>query len=63
MQLKLTFQLTWADIYFVSILEYCNGIMGHDIIENYPNLLELRAKIQEIPAIKQWIEKRPESDY
>lgn len=37
--------------------------MSYDIIGTYANLVELRNKIQEIPAIKQWIEKRPESNY
>lgn len=37
--------------------------MEYDIIENYANLIALRTKIQEIPAIKQWLEKRPDSEY
>lgn len=53
--------LTWADLTFVSLLDYLNYMMKENIIENYDNLKQLKQKVEEIPAIKGWIEKRPPS--
>ncbi|XP_078037760.1 uncharacterized protein LOC144470457 [Augochlora pura] len=55
--------LTWADITFVSILEYLNFMMKSDIIEKFDNLKQLNEKVRKVPAIKSWIEKRPESQW
>lgn len=59
------FQLSWADIFFVAILDYNNGVLKEDIInaEKYPHLDNLRKKIRSMPAIATWIGKRPESEY
>lgn len=52
--------LTWADITFVTVLECCFYMaMKENIIEKYANLKELQKKVEEIPAIKSWIKKRP----
>lgn len=56
-------RLTWADFYFVSLLDYCNGVMKKDLIEGYENLIKLRDKITSLPAIKKWITERPQSEY
>lgn len=54
--------LTWADLSFVAILDYLNDMMKEDIIEKYENLKQLKQKVLELPAIKSWIEKRPQSE-
>ncbi|EFN62038.1 Glutathione S-transferase [Camponotus floridanus] len=54
--------LTWADLTFVALLDYLNYMMKENIIEKYDNLKQLKQKVEEIPAIKSWIEKRPPSD-
>jgi len=51
--------LTWADFTFVGLLDYLNYMMKEDIIEKYANLKQLQKKVEEVPAIKSWIEKRP----
>lgn len=56
------FQLSWADFYFVSVGEYMSYIAGMDLFEPYPTLKALKEKIQSLPKIKEWIEKRPKSD-
>jgi len=55
--------LTWADLTFVGLLDYLNHMMKEDIVEKYTNLKQLQKKVEEIPAIKSWIEKRPPSFY
>ncbi|XP_076656366.1 uncharacterized protein LOC143361011 [Halictus rubicundus] len=55
--------LTWADITFVSLLEYLNFMMKSDITENYENLKQLEEKVLNVPAIKSWVEKRPQSEW
>ncbi|KAL6268618.1 hypothetical protein P5V15_001750 [Pogonomyrmex californicus] len=51
--------LSWADFTFVGLLDYLNYMMKENIIEKYDNLKQLQKKVEEIPAIKKWIEKRP----
>ncbi|KDR24333.1 glutathione S-transferase-like [Zootermopsis nevadensis] len=55
-------KLTWADIYFVGILDYLNGMVKEDLVEKYPNLKALKEKILALPPIKAWVEKRPDSE-
>ncbi|CAG2063589.1 unnamed protein product, partial [Timema podura] len=54
-------KLTWADLYFVGLLDYLSGMVGHDLVEKYENLKALKEKVLAIPAIKAWIEKRPDT--
>jgi glutathione S-transferase len=55
-------KLTWADLYFVGLLKYLNHMAGFDITENYANLKKVVANAESAPGIKEWIEKRPESN-
>ncbi|KAF5279372.1 hypothetical protein FQA39_LY05482 [Lamprigera yunnana] len=52
-------KLTWADIYFVAILDRMNIMAGKDLIETCPNLQQLNKNVVSLPGIKAWIEKRP----
>jgi glutathione S-transferase len=54
------FQLTWADLFFVSLLTGMEQWAGADALKNFPNLLNLKKKVLENPGIKKWVEKRPE---
>uniref|UniRef100_A0A023F659 glutathione transferase n=1 Tax=Triatoma infestans TaxID=30076 RepID=A0A023F659_TRIIF len=54
-------KLSWADIYFVAILEYFSFMIEQDIATNYENIRQLRDKIHGIPNIKKWLDKRPET--
>lgn len=56
-------KLTWADLYFVAVFEYMNVVAKFDMIEKYPNLVELKKKILAIPSIKAWVDKRPASEF
>jgi glutathione S-transferase len=53
-------RLTWADLFFVSLLKNVEQIAGVDVLKNHPNLLNLKKKVLELPGIKKWVEKRPE---
>uniref|UniRef100_A0A1B6EL27 glutathione transferase n=1 Tax=Cuerna arida TaxID=1464854 RepID=A0A1B6EL27_9HEMI len=56
-------KLSWADLYFVAISDYLNSMYGSDITAGYPNLTELREKILALPKIKEWVSKRPASNF
>ncbi|KAK9878742.1 hypothetical protein WA026_023673 [Henosepilachna vigintioctopunctata] len=56
-------RLTWADLYFIALLDYMNQMAKTDIIVDHPNLLAVKNNVLSLPAIKTWIEKRPESTY
>ncbi|XP_049764699.1 glutathione S-transferase-like isoform X1 [Schistocerca cancellata] len=52
-------KLSWADFYFVGILDYLNYMAGFDITKDCPNLIALRKKVLELPGVKEWVAKRP----
>lgn len=54
--------LSWADLTFVAILDYLNYMNSSDLIEKYENLKQLKEKVLDVPAIKNWVAKRPESE-
>lgn len=53
------FQLSWADLFFVAVLDYLNYMAKINILENRPKLQTLKETVLAIPQIKSWIEKRP----
>jgi len=53
------FQLSWADLFFLSMLDLFNFMGKVDLLESRPKLQALKKKVSEIPQIKSWIEKRP----
>ncbi|KAL0132502.1 hypothetical protein PUN28_000327 [Cardiocondyla obscurior] len=55
--------LTWADLTFVALLDYMDHRMKRNIVDKYENLKQLREKVEKIPNIKNWIEKRPPALY
>lgn len=55
-------KLTWADLYFVGILDYLNAMVKEDLVENHPKLKALRENVLALPPIKAWVEKRPDSE-
>lgn len=55
----LIIQLSWADIYFVALLDYMNFVIKSDLLEGRPNLQKLKEHVLTIPQIKSWIAKRP----
>ncbi|XP_047360630.1 glutathione S-transferase-like [Vespa velutina] len=55
--------LSWADFTFVALLDYLNFMAKSNIIEKYDNLKALQEKVLNIPAIKKWVEKHPETGF
>jgi len=51
--------LTWADLFFVAVLDYLNFMATIDLLEGRPNLKALKEKVLEVPQIKAWVAKRP----
>ncbi|XP_017767975.1 PREDICTED: glutathione S-transferase-like [Nicrophorus vespilloides] len=56
-------RLTWADVYFVAILDYLNYMMDMDITGKYPNLETVKRNVLSVPAIKDWVDIRPKTNY
>uniref|UniRef100_A0A1B6I8A3 glutathione transferase n=1 Tax=Homalodisca liturata TaxID=320908 RepID=A0A1B6I8A3_9HEMI len=55
-------KFSWADVYFGAICENFNFLLGYEVTDGYPNLKALKDKIQALPAIKAWIDRRPADD-
>ncbi|KAG8223841.1 hypothetical protein J437_LFUL007862 [Ladona fulva] len=47
-------KLTWADLYFVAVLDYLESMAGMSFTEKHSNLKALKDKVLAIPAIKEW---------
>nr|AEB91973.1 glutathione S-transferase sigma 1 [Locusta migratoria] len=56
-------KLSWADLYFIGILDYLNFMVEFDLTKDYSNLAALKKKVLEIPAIKEWVDKRPNTEW
>lgn len=57
-------KLSWPDLAYTAYYPYLNVMAGKDIEEGAsPNLKALREKVSAIPAIKSWIERRPETEW
>jgi len=54
-------KLSWADLFFVAILDYVNYMAKIDLLEGHPKLQALKEQVLAIPQIKTWVEKRPSS--
>ncbi|CAH1100581.1 unnamed protein product [Psylliodes chrysocephalus] len=52
-------KLTWADLYFVGLLEILNFILGKDLTDGAPGLRGINEKVRAIPQIKAYLDKRP----
>lgn len=55
-------QLTWADFYFVGILDYLNFMVGFDLIANRPNLQKVVSNVTSIESVAAWFDKRPKTE-
>ncbi|CAG9831216.1 unnamed protein product [Diabrotica balteata] len=56
-------KLTWADLFFVGLLQYFQFMLGKDLVENSPNLQKLKEKVLALPNIKACIDKRPKTNF
>ncbi|KAK7866813.1 hypothetical protein R5R35_005246 [Gryllus longicercus] len=56
-------KLSYADLYLAANVEYLSAVMKSNILDGYPNLKALVEKVDNIPKIKAWINKRPQSYY
>ncbi|XP_077981200.1 glutathione S-transferase 1-like [Glandiceps talaboti] len=54
--------LTWADLTFVNQTEYY-PMFGSDVLVPYPKLKALVDRVNALPKIKAWKDKRPETKY
>ncbi|XP_050540699.1 glutathione S-transferase-like [Daktulosphaira vitifoliae] len=52
-------KLSWADLYFVSILDHIKVVTNVDMVDGCTNLSKLKQTVLNIPQIQSWIAKRP----
>lgn len=52
-------KLSWADLYFTSMVEYMNWMMKANLIENYEKLSKIFTNVMAIENIKNYVAKRP----
>ncbi|KAL5243343.1 hypothetical protein ACI65C_010753 [Semiaphis heraclei] len=52
-------KLSWADLFFVAILDYLNFMAKIDVLEGRPKLKALKEQVLAVPQIKAWVAKRP----
>lgn len=54
-------KLSFADILFLSHIDYLSDLFHQDIVANFPKLKEHVQKISELPGIKEYLASRPPS--
>ncbi|GLG96500.1 Putative Per a allergen [Gryllus bimaculatus] len=55
-------KLTWADLYLAAIHETFTHFLEGNPLDSYPSLQGVVDKVYALPAIKDWIAKRPKTD-
>jgi len=55
-------RLTWADLYFVAILDYLKYMTKPELLANSPNLQAVVDNVLAVESIKEWVSKRPASE-
>jgi len=55
----LVLQLTWADIYLLSMSDWLSIFGADSQIDDYSKLKALREKVSKMPKIAEWLDKRP----
>ncbi|KAK6633934.1 hypothetical protein RUM43_001535 [Polyplax serrata] len=55
--------VTWTDFVFASSLENFECIFGKKALDRYPSLKALKEKVFNLPGIKEWVERRPITDF
>lgn len=56
-------KLSWADIYLVGSSESLPEILLVPITDKYPHFSTLQRNVQSLPGIKEWIKRRPVSQF
>ncbi|KAG5667803.1 hypothetical protein PVAND_015772 [Polypedilum vanderplanki] len=52
-------KFSWADLYFVPMIEYMNFMMKTNLLEEYENLKKVYENVMKIESIKNYVAKRP----
>jgi len=55
-------KLTWADLFFASMLELFKIWTGPEVLAKYPNLIKTAENVYNLDSIKDWIKRRPVTD-
>ncbi|CAK8674276.1 glutathione S-transferase 1-like [Clavelina lepadiformis] len=55
-------ELTYADLYLLQMSEAI-GYFDKDLMKKFPSLDALIARVKNLPNIKNWLEKRPNTDF
>lgn len=55
--------ITWVDILMAHFMHLFEVNVEKSVLDNYPNIKAHQQRIFDIPAIKEWIDKRPVTEY
>lgn len=53
--------MTWADLYFSAVSELWSNLLKEPVLDKYPALKALKEKVDSVPGIKAYREKRPKT--
>lgn len=56
-------KLTWADLYFVALLNYLNHMATFNLVADRPALSGLVESVNGLESIKVWLTKRPSTTF
>lgn len=56
-------RLTWADLYFTSMVGFMSFMAKQDLTAKHANLRKVTENVLAIESIKKWVAKRPKSEF
>jgi len=56
-------ELTWVDLQFLSFAVWITHSGVQNSIDSFPKLSALKKRVESIPKIAEWIEKRPKTEF
>jgi glutathione S-transferase len=51
---------TWADIFSIAVIDYCNSLLKFNILDGYDELMKVYEKVRSFPGIQKYLATRPE---
>jgi len=56
-------ELTWVDLAFINFVEWIGFVSDDNPLNNHPKLAALKERVEKLPKIAEWIEKRPKTEH
>jgi len=56
-------EMTWTDLTFLNYVDWMGHVCAIDPLSTHPKLAALKDRVEKLPKIAAWFEKRPKTEY